>query len=150
MAGSHCRTIRDHFATIPSPNGCAWIGLVAQSVAFVELSNQFNGTAPTASVVLYKSSSASVRSSQHTSPSMIQIPPLAISNSVWAFAAFLFLSYGLHWRRKRSQLPLPPGPKKLPLVGNLFDIPAERQWETYLEWSKQFSGSLFDEYLPPR
>jgi hypothetical protein len=81
---------------------------------------------------------------------MIQIPPLAISNSVWAFAAFLFLFYGFHWRRKRSQLPLPPGPKKLPLVGNLFDIPAERQWETYLEWSKQFSGLIFHEYLPPR
>ncbi|KAJ7836430.1 cytochrome P450, partial [Mycena leptocephala] len=73
---------------------------------------------------------------------MIQIPPLAISNSVWAFAAFLFLFYGLQWKRKRSQLPLPPGPKKLPLVGNLFDIPAERQWETYLEWSKQFNSDI--------
>jgi hypothetical protein len=81
---------------------------------------------------------------------MIQSPPLAISNSVWAITAFLFLFYGLHWKRNRSKLPMPPGPKKLPLVGNLFDIPAERQWETYLEWSKQFSGSIFHEYLPSR
>ncbi|KAJ7935934.1 cytochrome P450, partial [Mycena leptocephala] len=72
----------------------------------------------------------------------IQIPPLAISNSVWAITAFLFLFYGLHWKRNRSKLPMPPGPKKLPLVGNLFDIPAERQWETYFEWSKQFNSDI--------
>ncbi|KAJ7862995.1 cytochrome P450 [Mycena leptocephala] len=46
------------------------------------------------------------------------------------------------WQRNRSKLPLPPGPKKLPLVGNLFDIPAERQWETYFEWSKRYNSDI--------
>ncbi|KAJ7328380.1 hypothetical protein DFH08DRAFT_1023831 [Mycena albidolilacea] len=36
----------------------------------------------------------------------------------------------------------PPGPKKLPLVGNLFDIPSEHQWEAYLRWSKRFDSDI--------
>jgi hypothetical protein len=47
--------------------------------------------------------------------------------------------YGLYSRRNRSGLPLPPGPKKLPLVGNVFDIPATHPWETYMAWSKEYS-----------
>ena len=70
---------------------------------------------------------------------------LAISTSLLAIFGVATLFYALRWRRNRSRLPLPPGPKKLPLVGNLFDMPSERQWETYLQWSKEFSAlvSLF-------
>ncbi|KAJ6580663.1 cytochrome P450 [Mycena capillaripes] len=73
---------------------------------------------------------------------MIQILPLAIPNSIWAFAIALFLLCTLRCKHDRSKIPLPPGPKQLPLVGNLFDIPSERQWETYLEWSKQFNSDI--------
>ncbi|KAJ7844804.1 cytochrome P450 [Mycena leptocephala] len=73
---------------------------------------------------------------------MIQIIPLTFGNSTWAVAIFLIFLYGLRPQRNRSQLPLPPRPKKLPVVGNLFDIPPERQWETYVEWSKQFSSDI--------
>ncbi|KAJ7894650.1 cytochrome P450 [Mycena olivaceomarginata] len=52
---------------------------------------------------------------------MIQLlPQLASNNSTWTVAIFLIL----------------------PLVGNLFDIPPERQWETYLQWSKQFNSDI--------
>ena len=42
-------------------------------------------------------------------------------------------------KNKRSSLPLPPGPKKLPLLGNLLDFPTSHQWLQYIEWGKQFS-----------
>ncbi|KAJ7648325.1 cytochrome P450 [Mycena polygramma] len=68
--------------------------------------------------------------------------PLAIINSVWAFAALILFFYMLGRKGNRSKLPLPPGPKKLPLIGNLYDLPSERQWETYLDWSKQFNSDV--------
>jgi hypothetical protein len=48
--------------------------------------------------------------------------------------------YAVYYRKGRSRLPLPPGPPKLPLVGNLFDVPATFQWKKYKEWSKTYSA----------
>ncbi|KAF8214253.1 cytochrome P450 [Mycena galopus ATCC 62051] len=47
------------------------------------------------------------------------------------------------WLRtpSRSKLPLPPGPRKLPLVGNLFDMPAH-PWEACMEWSKKYESDI--------
>ncbi|KAJ7211176.1 cytochrome P450 [Mycena pura] len=66
-----------------------------------------------------------------------------MSASRWFTLAFSALLYfGLRWRRNRSKLPLPPGPKKLPLVGNLLDIPRERQWEAYHKWSEELNSDI--------
>ncbi|KAJ6580641.1 cytochrome P450 [Mycena capillaripes] len=74
---------------------------------------------------------------------MVQILPQTISASPWAFAILLvILAYALRWGHNRSKLPLPPGPKQLPFVGNLFDVPRDLQWETYHEWSKQLNSDI--------
>ena len=39
--------------------------------------------------------------------------------------------------RKRRHLPYPPGPKRLPVVGNLFSMPSQEGWVTYRKWSEQ-------------
>ena len=57
-----------------------------------------------------------------------------------AILATLVLTAFIYIRiRKRSRLPLPPGPKKLPLLGNLFDLPTSHEWLTYAKLCKQYS-----------
>ncbi|KAJ7607877.1 cytochrome P450 [Roridomyces roridus] len=46
--------------------------------------------------------------------------------------------------RRRSRLPLPPGPPKIPLLGNLFNHPSVSVWKVYMEWSKLYGKSNSD------
>ncbi|KAJ7776053.1 cytochrome P450 [Mycena maculata] len=50
--------------------------------------------------------------------------------------------YGLYSRLTRSRLPLPPGPKKLPVVRNLFNLPSSFEWETSMECGRKYSQHL--------
>ncbi|KAK0204930.1 cytochrome P450 [Desarmillaria ectypa] len=67
-------------------------------------------------------------------------------NSLLLLASFslgVLLLYRLFylstWRRR---LPLPPGPKGLPLIGNLWDVPSEYPWLTYAQWTTTY-GDVF-------
>ncbi|KAK0475230.1 cytochrome P450 [Armillaria novae-zelandiae] len=49
----------------------------------------------------------------------------------------------LYSRRSHSwQLPLPPGPKKRLLTGNLKDMPTSFEWETYYKWGKEHNSDI--------
>ncbi|KDR73253.1 hypothetical protein GALMADRAFT_251844 [Galerina marginata CBS 339.88] len=37
---------------------------------------------------------------------------------------------------------LPPGPKGLPIVGNVADMPAQEEWVTFAEWGRKWGGIL--------
>ncbi|KAH9888316.1 cytochrome P450 [Cubamyces lactineus] len=57
----------------------------------------------------------------------------AICACVVALLAMRFL-----FGRKASAMRLPPGPKGLPIVGNLFDMPRKTYWKTFTDWSEQY------------
>jgi hypothetical protein len=45
--------------------------------------------------------------------------------------------------QRRQGLPYPPGPRPLPLIGNLMDIPREFSWLTYTQLSKKYGMIYF-------
>jgi hypothetical protein len=68
----------------------------------------------------------------HTFDSSYLIPVLLALVSV-----FLLRQYD-----RRSRNPLPPGPRSVPLIGNLFDMPPEKEWEAFSRWGKIYGGYL--------
>ncbi|KAF9494310.1 cytochrome P450 [Pleurotus eryngii] len=49
----------------------------------------------------------------------------------------LLLPLAAYYWWHMPRLPLPPGPKGYPIVGNLLDLPSKQQWVKFLEWSKE-------------
>lgn len=50
----------------------------------------------------------------------------------------IVLAFWLIKRTNQPQNPLPPGPKGLPLIGNVHQMPKGQEWLTYREWSKTY------------
>jgi hypothetical protein len=48
----------------------------------------------------------------------------------------------IYYHDRRHSAGLPPGPPRLPLIGNIHQLPQENSWRTYAQWSKQY-GPIF-------
>ncbi|KAH9975190.1 CyP450 monooxygenase [Russula compacta] len=66
---------------------------------------------------------------------MLTVDFLVLVSSLAAFLA-------IRDYQRRGGLPYPPGPRPLPLVGNLFDIPKEFSWLLYTQLSKKHGDIL--------
>ncbi|KAF9004239.1 cytochrome P450 [Cyathus striatus] len=44
--------------------------------------------------------------------------------------------------RSQKRLSLPPGPRGLPLIGNLLDFPKDSHWKVYSEWASRFNSDV--------
>lgn len=47
----------------------------------------------------------------------------------------------LVYTRRASRLPLPPGPPRIPFLGNVIQMPKEREWITFAEWGRKYGMS---------
>ncbi|KAH9067504.1 cytochrome P450 [Lactarius vividus] len=55
-------------------------------------------------------------------------------------AAFLYTIR--HVRSNYRGLPYPPGPKRIPIIGNLLNMPSREEWVTYKMWSDQYGSDV--------
>ncbi|KAJ3497756.1 hypothetical protein NLJ89_g10304 [Agrocybe chaxingu] len=62
-----------------------------------------------------------------------------------AFAAIVCLVSALlyYYRGRTSKPPLPPGPKPLPVVGNLHQVPREKQYKVFQEWARVYGPVVY-------
>ena len=69
---------------------------------------------------------------------------MALTLLINIFAALLFLVSirAIHDYRRRGGLSYPPGPRPLPIIGNLLEIPKDFSWLAYTQFSKKYGTSL--------
>ncbi|KAG2754014.1 cytochrome P450 [Suillus brevipes Sb2] len=66
------------------------------------------------------------------------------------YGAILFVPLVLAWRsasKNSNLLPLPPGPRLLPFVGNALDIDVSRPWLTYTHWKEKHGDIVYSRVL---
>lgn len=64
------------------------------------------------------------------------------SNLALALLSAAAITLSIVLLRPRSKYPLPPGPPKRFLIGNLLDFPMEFDWLTYAKWAETYGRMM--------
>ncbi|KAI0730576.1 cytochrome P450 [Earliella scabrosa] len=64
-----------------------------------------------------------------------------------ALVALVYLRSVVNWRSRTRGRPLPPGPRSLPIVGNIFQAPHSKPWVGYRELCATYGDILHMEIL---
>ncbi|KAG1842006.1 cytochrome P450 [Suillus subalutaceus] len=72
-----------------------------------------------------------------------RIPALAAISAV----AYGLVSWWSHKKRNPGGLPLPPGPKPLPVVGNVLGLKIDEPWVTYTHWGATYGELVYSRLL---
>ena len=65
-----------------------------------------------------------------------------VMNNSYILLALAVLWVAVTWLSRFRRLPLPPGPKPLPVIGNILDMPTSKPWDKYREWCNLYSKLL--------
>jgi hypothetical protein len=69
------------------------------------------------------------------------VSPMSILD-FFAVVSFLSVFWAIRDHRRRRGLPYPPGPRSLPIIGNLLDLPKEFAWLAFTSFSEQYGTIL--------
>jgi hypothetical protein len=72
---------------------------------------------------------------------------LSYTNLACIFVALAVLKRLMSSKSAHPAAPLPPGPKGLPILGNLLDMPSHSMWETYSNWGKKYGTQKVNQYI---
>lgn len=96
----------------------------------------------------------SARSSRRTMPNLNNIQPTTMGFSSGTLCSIIFFAVILisqlqsRWLNRHRQLSrMPPGPRGLPIIGNLHQVTADYQERTFARWAKNYGKSQANSQL---
>ncbi|TBU34090.1 cytochrome P450 [Dichomitus squalens] len=70
-------------------------------------------------------------------------PTLAtLAGISWFILVLVYIRYLVSWKTRSRGLPPPPGPRSLPIIGNLLDWPKANQWATFRDLGMKYGDRL--------
>ena len=96
-------------------------------------------------LLAWKTRYQSIMSSIHISPDVIDsYQSRQMTLSQLALVLGTLTVFVVWMTRQRPGAHLPPGPKKLPFIGNILSMPSTLEWETFVKWGQEHSARLID------
>ncbi|OCH88111.1 cytochrome P450 [Obba rivulosa] len=68
---------------------------------------------------------------------------IIVALSLAILPLLLWLKYAKTSVNEYRNLPLPPGPKPLPFIGNALDLPSVLPWRVYTQWANNYGDLIF-------